>query len=319
MVVPAQPVGGARHDRQQRPLGHPPGDRRGQVLGGLRCALAAAPLEAGDPALGDDQVGVVLIPGIQGGGRVQVGAAQPLSEGGRVSRQAGFLAEGGQQRLALGPGEQVGAPVGVLAGPGHGDVAGAQLSGQVGEYHRLEVPPGHHARMAAVGDGRPPVCRGERDARPVLAAIGYGGQRDEVAALGPVLPGVLQAGQHRAVARSGQQFEPAGQVEHHCPVLAEEPGHQHLVVVAVEGRYLLDVGQLRGEPARVLDRGHRPGLSLAGYTAAGLFAAGVQVLQHGAVGADQPLRDHALAQPDLLQLRPDPLHVGRHPLAQHLG
>ncbi len=79
MVVPAQPVGGARHDRQQRSLGHPAGDRRGQVLRGRRCARTAAPLERGDPAFGDDQVGVVFIPGIQGRGRVQVGAAQPLN------------------------------------------------------------------------------------------------------------------------------------------------------------------------------------------------------------------------------------------------
>jgi hypothetical protein len=62
-------------------LGISDGERNGPEA----CRTATAPLERGDPALGDDQVGVVLIPGIQGCGRVQVGAAQPLSEGDRVS------------------------------------------------------------------------------------------------------------------------------------------------------------------------------------------------------------------------------------------
>lgn len=46
--------------------------------------------------------------------------------------------------------------------------------GQVGEHDRLEVPPGHHVPVAAVGDGRPPVCQAEHDTRPVLAASATG-------------------------------------------------------------------------------------------------------------------------------------------------
>ena len=77
MVVPAQPVRGARHDAQQGPLGHPPGDRLGQLLGRRRCSRTAAPLEGGDAALPDDQVGVVLVAGVQAGGRIQRARSRP--------------------------------------------------------------------------------------------------------------------------------------------------------------------------------------------------------------------------------------------------
>ena len=70
VMVPAQPVGGAGHDRQQRPLRHPPGDRLGQALGRLRRARTAVPLEGRDAVLADHQVGVILVPGVQRGGRV---------------------------------------------------------------------------------------------------------------------------------------------------------------------------------------------------------------------------------------------------------
>ena len=160
----------------------------------------------------------------------------------------------------------------------------------------------------------------EANARPESASSPLGGrrQRDVVAPHGVVGAGVLERGQHRGVAGGGDQVQLGGQVEHHRPVLAEEPVHQHLVVVAVEGRHLLDVGQLGGEPAGLLDRGHRAGRFLPRFLAGGL-AVRVEVLQHGAVGADQPLRHRPLAQPDLLQLCPGLLDDGRHPLAQHLG
>lgn len=85
----------------------------------------------------------------------------------------------------------------------------------------------------------------------------------------------------------------------------------------MEGRHLLDIGQLGGEPARRLHdlRGALGPLGLP----AGVRAIGVQVLQHAAVGADQPLVHHPLAFTDLLQFGLGLLGVGRHPLAQHLG
>ncbi len=94
--------------------------------------------------------------------------------------------------------------------------------------------------------------------------------------------------------------------------------HQHLVVVAVVGRHLLDVRQLGGEPAGLLDRGHRAGRSLPRLPGGGL-AVRVQVLQDGAVGADQPLGHRALAEPDLLQLGLRLLDDRRDALAQHLS
>ena len=243
---------------------------------------------------------------------------QPLSEPGRRGRQPHPGAEPLQQRLALLPRQQVRPPVGVLPGARDRDVPGAQLLGQVGEHHRLEVPPHHHAGVAAVGDCAPPVPRGERQARVAGLAAGGRGQRDVVAPRTVVGAGVLEGGQHRVVAGGGHQVELAGQLEHHGAVHAEEPCHQHLVVVAVEGRHLLDVGQLSGEPAGLLDRGHCAGRSVARFLAGGL-AVWVELLQHGAVGADQPLRYRPLPQPDLLQFGLRLLHDRRGPLAQHLG
>ena len=319
VVVPAEPVGGAGHDRQQRPLGHPPGDRLRQFLGGLRGARAAAPLEGRHAVLADHQVGVVLVPGVQRRGGVQVGVPEPLGEPGCGGGQADTGAESLEQRLAFLPGQEVGAPVGVLPGAGDRDVAGAQFLGQVGEHHRLEVLPHHHAGAAAVGDRAPPVPRREGQARSVVLAVcGRRRQRDVVAPRGVIRAGVLQGGQHRVVAGGGDQAELGGQLEHHGAVLAEEPVHQHLVVVAVVGRHLLDVRQLGGEPAGLLDCGDRAGRSPARFPDGGL-AIRVQVLQDGAVGADQPLRHRPLPQPDLLQLGLRLLEDGRDPLAQHLG
>ena len=94
--------------------------------------------------------------------------------------------------------------------------------------------------------------------------------------------------------------------------------HQHLVIVAVKGRHLLDAGQLGGEPARLLDGGHRAGRLLPRRPAGGLPVR-IKVFQHGAVGADQLLQRLPLPQPDLFQLGPGLLEDGRYPLAQHLG
>ena len=276
------------------------------------------PLEGRDAVLADHQVGVVLVPGVQRRGGVQVGVPEPLGEPCRRRGQPGPGAESLQQRLAFFPGQQIGAPVGVLPGAGDRDVPGAQFLGQVGEHHRLEVPPDRHAGAAPVGDRAPPVPRGERDSRGVAFAVCGRRQRDMVAARGVVGAGVLEGGQHRGVAGGGHQVQLAGQVEHHRAVLAEEPLHQHLVVVAVVGRHLLDVRQLGSEPAGLLDRGHSAGRPLPRLLGGGL-AVRVEVLQHGAVGADQPLRHRPLPQPDLLQLGLGLLEDGRHPLAQHLG
>ena len=144
------------------------------------------------------------------------------------------------------------------------------------------------------------------------------GQRDEVTAHGVIGPGVVQRGQHRGVAGGRHQLQLAGQLEHHRPVLAEEPVHQHLVIVAVEGRHLLDAGQLGGEPAGLARR--RPPRGPPPAPAPGWRSPRPdQVFQHGAVGADQLLRHLPLPQPDLFQLGPGLLEGGRYPLAQHLG
>ena len=88
------------------------------------------------------------------------------------------------------------------------------------------------------------------------------------------------------------------------------------MVVAVEGRHLLDVGQLGGEAARLLHDLRGPAGPLGLPT--GLRVVGVQVLQHAAVGADQVLVHRALAVADLLQLVLGLLGDDRDPLAQHL-
>ena len=102
MVVPAQQrERDPGHDRQQRSLRHPPADRLRELLRGLRGSRAPAPFEGRYPVLADHQVGVVLISGVQRGGRVQVRVPQLPGEPCRGGRQADLLAEPLQQRLAL--------------------------------------------------------------------------------------------------------------------------------------------------------------------------------------------------------------------------
>ena len=93
MVVPAQPAGGARHDRQLRRLRHPPRDRPRHLPRSLRCSRAAAPLAGRHPTLADHQAGVGLIPRVQSGGRVQVRVPQPLRESCGRARQGDLGAD----------------------------------------------------------------------------------------------------------------------------------------------------------------------------------------------------------------------------------
>ncbi|MEO3873510.1 hypothetical protein ABGB18_32260 [Nonomuraea sp. B12E4] len=115
VAIPAQPVGGARDDGQQGTFGHAPFDRGRQPFGLGIGALAMAALEGGHAALVDDQVGVVEVAGVQVRSRSQVGVLEMGDETGGGVGQPDLLAEGSQFRLALRPGQQVGAPVGVLA------------------------------------------------------------------------------------------------------------------------------------------------------------------------------------------------------------
>ncbi|MBB5997472.1 hypothetical protein HNR25_001223 [Streptomonospora salina] len=112
--MPAQPVGGARHDLQQGAFGHAYLDRLGQLLHRLRSTGDAAPAQPGH-AVVDEQVGVVGVPDLQRGGRVQVLVLEVGDEPFGGVGQADLGAERGQLLLALGPRQQVLGPVGVLA------------------------------------------------------------------------------------------------------------------------------------------------------------------------------------------------------------
>src|SRR5699024_3162146 len=143
-VVPAQPVGGARHDPQQGALWHARLDRLEQLLRGLRRSGAAALLQPGHPVV-DEQVGVVLITRLQLHGGVQVPVLEVGDEPFGGLRQADLGAERGQVLLALLPRQQVLGPVGVLVGADDGDVAGAQLLGQeqntiASKWRRSTIP-----------------------------------------------------------------------------------------------------------------------------------------------------------------------------------
>ena len=124
--------------------------------------------------------------------------------------QADLGAERGQLLLALLPRQQVLGPVGVLVRADDGDVAGAQLLGQVAEHHRLEVAPVHHARVLAVAHHAPPVARREADPRLRIVLLGRGRQRDEIAPLARIGAGVLQGGQHRVVGGGRLQLQLGG-------------------------------------------------------------------------------------------------------------
>ena len=214
--------------------------------------------------------------------------------------------------------QQVGAPVGVLPGPGHGDVPGAQFLGQVGEHHRLEVAPGHHARVAAVGDRPPPVCRGERDTRLGVSPSTGGGSGMKSRRL----TWWSGRGPGRPAPRRRWRWPPAPACR---PARTSPPGPCGRTGAPAprscrRGRptppRCRPAGRRTRPPPRRRRRRGPPPRPAPGCRG---LASGVEVFQHGAVGADQPLRRRALPQADLLQLRLGLLDVGRHPLAQHLG
>ncbi|AQZ62458.1 hypothetical protein BKM31_14200 [[Actinomadura] parvosata subsp. kistnae] len=91
-------MGGTRHDRQQRPLGHASLDLGRQTLGVGMAAPGAAALEGGHTTLVDDQIGVAEVAGVQMRGRAQVGVLEVSDEtGGGVTPGVGwgrFLRDG---------------------------------------------------------------------------------------------------------------------------------------------------------------------------------------------------------------------------------
>ena len=183
--------------------------------------------------------GVAAQPGLQVG-------AEPGPVGGDADLGAERRAAAARTRPGL---SSWSAQFAYACATGHGDVAGPQFLGQVGQHARLQVPAHEHPRVLAVPDGPPPVLRGERhvqhprDRPPGLidgqlpGRVGDGDLvADVVAGQRRVLPHEVQGVQHAAIGAGRLQVQGAGHGEHRRPVLAEMPGHQRGVVVAVVGR-----------------------------------------------------------------------------------
>lgn len=159
---PVQPVGGAGQDVEQRPLGHPLLDRLLQCHRGGAAVLALAALQRRHPGhLVDDEVGVVGVAGVHLGRLGHQRRPQLLGELGGGGGQARFGAELLEQWAAVLPRQQLGRPVGEGLGAVHGDVAGAQGLGQVGEHTSLEMATGQPALVVAATDQALPLFGGE--------------------------------------------------------------------------------------------------------------------------------------------------------------
>jgi hypothetical protein len=236
--VPFQPVRGAGQDAEQGPLGHPLAQRGLQGHRGLGGARRPVLFQAGAALVIDHQAGVVRVAGVGGGALDGQPCLQGLPEPARGGGQAGLGAEARQQLCAPGRADQLGGPLGIGVRPVDGDVAGAQLFGQVGEHAGLQVPADEHARMLAVPDRGIPVPRGEQGTehlhpRPAVPIQQHGAVLvaehhvvgDVVAGLPGVGAHVAQQVEHAGIGAGGLQAQRVSHGQHRRPVLAEMPGH----------------------------------------------------------------------------------------------
>ncbi len=150
-------MGGPGGDVEQGDLLHPGLDRLGQSNHGGGVVLTALALEHRVAVLVDHQVGVGRVAGVDlGGGLAQPGFdLRPEIPRGRGQIDLGAVA--GDERFDLGRAEELVEEVGVGVGADHGDVAAAQLGGQVGEHAHLEMAADEAARAVPVSDRPGPV------------------------------------------------------------------------------------------------------------------------------------------------------------------
>lgn len=201
---PFHPVRGPGHDSHQGTLRHPRLDFLLQPL--RRGPLAVSPerLQRRDTRLRiDDQAVVLRVPGVRRRGGTSQFVLQPPAEELRV--ELGTFARlgksdlhqvGPQRLLDDFPGQQLLGPVGVLLRADHRNVAGAQLLGERGKDHRLEVLAHELPGPGLVDHRLAPVLGGEGEV-DLLALLVEGG---DVLAAGRLVPlGVCECVQHPAV------------------------------------------------------------------------------------------------------------------------
>ena len=248
--------------------------------------------------------------------------------GGRGDADLG--AEAGQHLGHLRGGEQLVGPVRVCLSAGHRDVPGAQFLRQIRQHARLQVAAHEHAGPVAVPDRLVPVLRRERRVehmdllltglrighRPAVLVEQTDPVGDVVTGQHRVLADVIQQLQHAAVRAGRLQIQHTDHRQHRRPVLAQMPGHQRDMVVAVRRPDRVDTAQLLRETARRLDR-------LTGHLQRrGVFRRGraqrIEVLQDLPVVDDQRLGDLLLLLLQLLQLYPGTFRQRRDPPAEHL-
>lgn len=237
--------------------------------------------------------------------------AQRVGERLGAGRQSGLGAELAEQLLAVRPRQQLGGPVRVGLRSADRDIAGPELRGEVGEDACLEVAAVQAPRVVVVADDALPLLGCERQVDgDAVAVIG-----DEVAGQVRVRERVLHGVKHAAIRARGLEHDDAREREHRRAVaaaVAREEGH---VVVGVMRRDRLDIGELRVEPAGLLDGPASHPQRLSRFS----WVARVQAGEDAAVVDDQSLGHLRLALSDLGELCLRELGDLCHPLAEHLG
>jgi hypothetical protein len=147
--MPAGQVRGAGQDVEQAALRQPLMDR---LLERDRRGAAFAAAAGGEHrvAVYDPQIGVGLEPRVRRFGSIRQLLPEMRLQVIRVGGDPGLLAELRQAWLAVLPRQQLRGEVGVGVRAHHGDVAGPQLRGEVGEHAHLQVPARHHPRLVLV-------------------------------------------------------------------------------------------------------------------------------------------------------------------------
>ena len=131
---------GPGQDAHQGPFGYPVPQPQSQSLRGRGGRRRPVLLERRASGVVDREVGQVRVRRI---GRLALRAEPGLQVGpelGGGARYPDLGAERWQSLGYFGRGEELVGPVRLGRGPGHRDVTGAQLVGEVGQHARLQVP-----------------------------------------------------------------------------------------------------------------------------------------------------------------------------------
>ncbi len=310
---PLKPVRGPREDLEQRPLGHPllDGLLKGKLARSWFSCAAALQRRLARGRV-DHEIRVLGVAGVDRGGLVRELRPELVGERARRPGQANLGAELAEQPLALRPREELRGPVRVGLRPADRDVTTAKLRREIREHARLEMTAVQLTRPVTRGDDPLPLLRGERQVDEHRVTIG----RDQVARQMRVSEGVLDRVEDAAIGARRLQLDGPHEREHRRPVTPAMPRDQRHVVVRVMRRDSLDVGELRLEPARPLDRPPRQAQRDGRVWL--LDGSRVKAGEDAAVLGDQALGDLGLALVDLGKLILRVLRDLRHPLAEHL-